>query len=85
MIMLLLLAILLFLLLLPVYLLELRSSNNVIEVSLPYNPALLHHDYLIHCLGKLNSMGGHYDGLALQIPQQSLSHQKLSHMHIYCT
>ncbi len=43
-------------LLFPVDLLELRSVDDVSEVSLSYYPAFLHHDDLIHCLCELDRM-----------------------------
>ena len=72
------------LLLFPVDFLELWSMHDVSEVSLPYDPAFLHHDDLIYCLCELDRMCGHNDGFVFEVAQESLSHQKLADMHIHC-
>lgn len=68
MVLVLLLSLLFFLLLLHEDLLELGSLGDVSEMSLPHDSSLLHHDDLIHCLCKLDSVGGHDDSLAFQVP-----------------
>lgn len=76
---------LLFLLLLfPVDFLELWSLHDISEVSLPEDPAFLHHDDLVNCLCELDRMRRHNDGFVFEVAQQSLSHQELAYMHIYC-